>query len=120
MKTALMRWLLGVKGHREIVVVTYDFFGDFVLLIEALGETPAWLRGDNVKDRISDEARADFWRRSGLLQHHALYDARALRHAFQARRSPQPLTTVLQKFAAFDRSMMNQGRGEQEQERRDL
>ena len=77
----LLEWLEHIKRNRSILVVSYDFFGDYVLLVEAIGAQPAWLRGDNIVDRISEAARANFWRTSALPQHHALNDARALRFA---------------------------------------
>jgi hypothetical protein len=83
LKTSLMVWLERVRAERETVVVSYDYAGDWSLLVEALGETPAWLRPDNVRGRIDETIRKQFFDLTGLPEHHALFDAKALRLAYR-------------------------------------
>jgi hypothetical protein len=83
LKTSLMAWLEKVRAGRETVVVSYDYGGDWSLLVEALGETPAWLRPDNIRGRIDEIIRKQFFDLTGLPEHHALFDAKALRLAYR-------------------------------------
>lgn len=83
LRGTLAAWLLQVKGDCDYVVISYDYFGDYVLFVEALGEVPPWVRGDNIRDRIDETEREAFWRSASLPRHHALYDARALRYAYR-------------------------------------
>lgn len=80
---ALAAWLVRVRGDCESVVISYDYFGDYVLFVEALGEAPAWVHGDNIRDRIDETAREAFWQSASLPRHHALGDAKALRCAYR-------------------------------------
>jgi len=87
MREALVAWLLRVKGAADCVVVSYDAFEDWVLLVEVIGRCPQWLRGDNIRHRVDEQARAGFFQTSGLPPHHALHDARALQHGHCAWRT---------------------------------
>jgi hypothetical protein len=84
--TQIMKWLTEVRCSRELVVISYDYFGDWTLLVEALGCTPAWLRPDNIRDRVDESVRNRFFEISQMPRHHALWDARALRSAYRAAR----------------------------------
>lgn len=83
-RESLQQWLNDVRAGQK-VLVAYDYFGDWTLLVEALAETPEWLRPDNVRDRIDYGTRAEYHARTGEPAHHALYDARSLRHAYRPR-----------------------------------
>ena len=83
LRDALLSWLMQAKGDCEWVVISYDYFGDYVLFVEALGEAPAWVRGDNIRDRIDEAEREILFRSASLPRHHALGDARALRCAYR-------------------------------------
>jgi hypothetical protein len=84
LRESLLQWLDDVRDGQN-VLVSYDYFGDWALLIEALDgdETPTWLRPDNVRDQIDVCARSEYYARAGEPEHHALYDARALCHAYR-------------------------------------
>jgi hypothetical protein len=84
LRDELHDWLVKVKGDKELVVLSYDHFCDYVLFVEALGVVPGWVRADNIKDRIDESKREEFWKSSGIPPHHALSDARALRFAYRS------------------------------------
>jgi len=84
LRDQLMTWLEDVRDGGKLVV-SYDYFGDYALLIESLGSEPSWLRGDNVRNRIDATARAAYFARTGEPMHHALHDARALRCSYRPR-----------------------------------
>lgn len=81
---SLLQWLDEVRG-RQNVLVSYDYFGDWALLIEALDadETTEWLRPESVRDQIDIGACSEYYARAGEPEHHALYDARAACHAYR-------------------------------------
>lgn len=83
MCNSILKWLERVKGESANVVVSYDYFGDYVLLAEVLGDVPPWVHTDNIREKIDESAREAFWRDSKLERHHALHDARALRRAYR-------------------------------------
>lgn len=79
---ALRAWFEKVRANAELIVVSYDFVGDFVLLKEALHENlPPYIRGDNIRNRLSEDARREYFQKAAS-QHHALVDAKALRYAY--------------------------------------
>lgn len=82
---SLRKWLDQVRGERELVVLSYDYAGDYALFVEALGDAPWWLRADNIRHRIDEEHRARFFEIARSRQHHALWDARALRAAYHSK-----------------------------------
>lgn len=83
LSTSLLTWLVDVRASSEAIIVSYDYFGDWSLLAEALGTTPSWLRLDNVRGRVDEVVRNEFFQLTGLSAHHALHDARALRCAYR-------------------------------------
>lgn len=83
LRTSLLTWLEHVRASSETVVASYDYFGDWALLAEVLGTTPSWLRPDNIRGRVDEVVRSEFFQLTGLSAHHALHDARALRYAYR-------------------------------------
>lgn len=78
----LRAWFEKIRANAELVVVSYDFFGDFILLKEALYENlPPYVRGDNIRGRLNEDARREYFQ-TVATQHHALVDAKALRYAY--------------------------------------
>lgn len=83
----LLRWLEAVRGSQRRVSVCYDYAGDWELMRELLGEeVPQWLSHTDVYRQRDDLRREEFFMRAVIndrpdADHHALYDARALRHA---------------------------------------
>lgn len=79
---ALRAWFDKVRANAELIVVSYDFIGDYILLKEALqGSLPPYVQGDNIRGRLNEDARREYLQKVGT-QHHALIDAKALRHAY--------------------------------------
>ena len=78
----LHTWFAGFGGE---LVVLYDFFPDYCLLLEALGgELPTNVVGsNNIYARLDTAKHKEFYCRPGVVRHHALWDARANLVAYQ-------------------------------------
>lgn len=84
LRDRLLTWLSEVRGTREILLICYDYFGDWALLAEVLGNAPPWIRPDNIRHRIDEAQREEFFRSAAGRRHHALWDARALCASYKA------------------------------------
>lgn len=76
----LASWLEGLPA--TVLVLAYDYADDLRMLMHYLPE--AWravLLPIDVRWDMSDELLAEYFDRSGVLRHHALHDARGLRHS---------------------------------------
>ena len=82
LRTRLLTWLTLVKP-RTTLQICYEAAEDWTLLTAVLGVVPAFVQGKHLySNEVNELMRWDFFQRSGLPEHHALYDARALRAAF--------------------------------------
>ncbi|HJV74795.1 MAG TPA: hypothetical protein VJ654_11280 [Noviherbaspirillum sp.] len=90
MRDELRRWLSEVKGAHGWVEICYDFIGDWQLMRELLDcEIPGWITYHNVYLAYLEcdkQKREQFFANAvidgtGEDDHHALFDARALRLA---------------------------------------
>lgn len=76
----LGRWLELLSDRH--LIVAYDYAGDMHLLMTAMPEPCRHLLVPiDVLGSMSDEALTDYFRLPGVIRHHALHDARALRRA---------------------------------------
>lgn len=92
--SALLTWLL--QFENEGVTLSYDYMGDVALLRELLGtQMPLWLRIENVDRNIDPEAFDNCLKVSNKPQHHALYDAQAMRAAFRPGKPRSLLDAVM-------------------------
>jgi hypothetical protein len=87
----LLDWLAVVRTGPE-VVLCFDSHYDERLFRQIFdGCPPALVRFRNVGRNINELLRYEFHLTTGLPEHHALNDARAMRHAFRERvRSERP------------------------------
>jgi hypothetical protein len=85
LRDRLLAWLSEIRGTREILIVSYDYFGDWALFAEVLGNAPLWVRPDNIRHRIDEAQREKFFQIAAGTRHHALWDARALRASYVSR-----------------------------------
>jgi len=87
----ILEWFAVVRTGAD-VVLCFDSPYDERLFRQIFdGFPPASVHFRNVGRNINELLRHDFHRSSGLPEHHALNDARAMRHAFRERvRSSRP------------------------------
>jgi len=81
----ILNWFEVVREDEEIEVC-FDYQKDWDLLIHALDyQVPQWCTSRLVARNINALLLYEFYKKHGLPEHHALYDARANRHAFRNR-----------------------------------
>ena len=78
----VVAWLARVRTGQDVVILV-DYATDWYLLAEAIAEVPNWLSAQ-ATSAISGLALETYFERPGVQRHHALHDARALRHAWIA------------------------------------
>lgn len=82
----LMTWLQIVRRSGEEIEIGIDFQTDWDLFVQALDyRVPAWCRMRRVAQNINELLLTDFYKKTGVPEHHALYDAQANRYAFRER-----------------------------------
>lgn len=82
LKHSLQQWLSELLVEHSILRVVFDYQGDWFLLGELLADFPLKKKVEGVKDNLDQGIELYFQDRREL-QHHALADAWALRHAFR-------------------------------------
>lgn len=84
LRMRLMSWLETVRGTDEDIDICIDYEAGWELFCPALDErVPCWIHRKWIGADISALLVYDFFRKSGLPQHHALYDARAAKYAYR-------------------------------------
>jgi len=79
LRSRLEIWL----SQFDKVCICYDYFGDFALLLEIFDNNqPASIICANVREKINQEKREEFFAREGM-RHNALFDARANLFAYE-------------------------------------
>lgn len=87
LKIKLLQWLERVHGDGDIVIC-FDYKGDWRLFCTALSnDVPPWIGGRNIYQYIDQQAWLMYFIENKVAEHHALNDARANRHAFDAERA---------------------------------
>lgn len=82
----IIKWLEIVRRDKEQVFICVDCRTDWDLFCFALdNRVPIWCHLKLVEDEIIELMLYDFFKNSGLPEHHALYDAQANRHAYRPR-----------------------------------
>ncbi|MFZ6780437.1 hypothetical protein ACO0LD_26705 [Undibacterium sp. Ji83W] len=80
----LLVWLTAIRPDSENIEICYDYQTDWDLFIDALDyQVPAWCCPRLVASDINEVLKYEFYKKHGLPQHHAIYDARANLAAFQ-------------------------------------
>lgn len=80
----MLNWLQIVRRSGEDIDICIDYEADWLLFCEALdNHVPHWVHRKMINQDIVGLLQYDFFRRSQLPQHHALYDARADRYAYR-------------------------------------
>ncbi|MFZ6755382.1 hypothetical protein ACO0KY_18640 [Undibacterium sp. Dicai25W] len=88
LQTKLLNWLNLVCQDYDEVVVCFDYHVDWELFVYSLqGALPPCCKPRLIGREINKLLRYDFYRRSNLPEHHALYDARAISYSFRERPS---------------------------------
>jgi hypothetical protein len=86
LKDRLFTWLGLVRSRNETLKICFDFQTDWDLFVNALGgSVPSWCQARLIGREINKLLRYDFHKRNQLPEHHALYDAQAMRYAFRQR-----------------------------------
>jgi sugar/nucleoside kinase (ribokinase family) len=89
LRLEIIKWLEIVRRNKENVFICVDYQADWDLFCNALDyRVPSWCHYKLVTDEIVELMLFDFFKHSGLPEHHALYDAQANRHAYRVK----PLT----------------------------
>jgi len=82
----LFTWLELVRSGNETLEICFDFQTDWDLFANALGgSVPIWCQARLIGREINELLRYEFHKRNQLPEHHALYDAQAMRYAFRER-----------------------------------
>ncbi|WP_231949213.1 hypothetical protein [Herminiimonas arsenitoxidans] len=82
----IIKWLEIVRRNKEDVFICVDYQTDWDLFCEALDyRVPPWCHYKLVSNEIVELMLYDFFKQSGLPEHHALYDAQVNRHAYRPR-----------------------------------
>jgi hypothetical protein len=88
LRLEIIKWLEIVRRDKEDVFICVDCSTDWDLFCDALDcRVPSWCRCKLVSNEIVELMLYDFFKNSGLPEHHALYDAQANRHAYRLRRT---------------------------------
>ncbi|VVE87669.1 3'-5' exoribonuclease [Pandoraea bronchicola] len=82
LRAELFAWISSVPAKPRRPILSFDYEGDRVLLLELLcGPLPPFWRQENIRNRVDPARRAAYFQRNGG-EHHALLDARANSEAF--------------------------------------
>lgn len=80
----IIKWIEIVRRNKEDVFICVDYQTDWDLFSAALDHrVPSWCQCKLVEREIVELMLYDFFKNSGLPEHHALYDAQANRHAYR-------------------------------------
>ncbi|WP_293778799.1 3'-5' exoribonuclease [uncultured Oxalicibacterium sp.] len=80
--TAMLLWLEKNREATSNVEIIYDYSTDWDLFCDVLNyRQPAWCRPKRVSN-LCEADKHSFYIRERLSRHHALYDAKALKHAY--------------------------------------
>lgn len=80
----IIKWLEIVRRNKEDVFICVDCQTDWDLFCDALDDRiPTWCHKKLLSIEIVELMLYDFFKHSGLPEHHALYDAQANRHAYR-------------------------------------
>lgn len=79
----LASWLEMVKEEGRDLEICFDYGTDWDLFVSAFRRhIPAYIRARNVVSNVDHALCCEWHESTGLPEHHALYDARALRHGY--------------------------------------
>ena len=79
----LLSWLKSQRLGSGAVQICIDYDTDWDLFCAALNnQIPSWCKKKNVWSNIDNLLVESYFAKTGLPQHHALYDARANRYAY--------------------------------------
>lgn len=85
LRLEIINWLEIVRRDKKDVFICVDYQTDWDLFCEALDyRVPPWCHYKLVNTEIDEQMIYDFFKQSGLPEHHALYDAQANRYACNA------------------------------------
>ena len=86
LRERLFTWLGLVRPRNETLEICFYFQTDWDLFANALGgSVPIWCQARLIGREINVLLRYDFHKCNQLPEHHALYDAQAMRYAFRER-----------------------------------
>ncbi|MGZ5799947.1 MAG: hypothetical protein ACXWJZ_04875 [Burkholderiaceae bacterium] len=82
----ILNWLLFVRRSDEDMHICIDYETDWDLFCAAINyQVPPWIHRKMIRRDINELMLYDFFKKSGLPEHHALYDARANKYAYRPR-----------------------------------
>lgn len=81
-------WLENVRRDRESIHICTDYQADWDLFCNVMGgHMPSWVHHKPIGRDINKLLLYSFHKKTGLPEHHALYDARANQYAYRPRAS---------------------------------
>ena len=87
LRIEILKWLEIVRRDKEDVFICVDYQTDWDLFIDALDyRVPPWCRLKHAYAEIGELLVYDFFKSTGLPQHHALCDAQANRYAYRPKK----------------------------------
>src|SRR5690606_12353499 len=89
LRSHVLCWLEGVRPAGKTICICTDYQADWDLFCEALDQIlPPWVQHKPLRSSdINELLRYSFHKKTGLPDHHALYNARANRHAYRPRKA---------------------------------
>lgn len=86
LRLEIIKWLEIVRRDREDVFICVDYQTDWDLFCDVLDyRVPPWCHCKMVNRDINELLLYSFFKKSGMPEHHALYDAQANRYAYRPR-----------------------------------
>jgi len=84
LRVKILTWLEIIRRTDEEVFICADYQTDIDLFCDALDyRAPGWLSGALIGADVSEMLLNDYFTKSGLPRHHALYDAQANKYAYR-------------------------------------
>jgi len=84
LRNSLHAWLKEIRGDGLGLVVSFDYQGDWKLFVDVLGGAPCWIKPEDVLGMTDEAIRTEFFKLTGLPEHHALNDAKALKFSYRS------------------------------------
>jgi hypothetical protein len=82
----IYKWLENVRRDKEAIHICTDYQADWDLFCKVMdGRPPSWVHHKSISRDINKLLLYSFHKKTGLSAHHALYDARANKHAYRPR-----------------------------------
>lgn len=80
----ILNWFSIVRRKEEVIEICSDSQSDWDLFLKALEyNLPSYIKYKNIENNLVYMSMFDFWEKTGLPEHHALYDAKANKYGYR-------------------------------------